>query len=147
MGAEDYVINLEEGTDNFGGSSFAVENVNAGSGDDWIFGGIADNALNGGAGNDTLIGGGGDDTLTGGEGNDVFGVEGIAGSVQVTDFTKGTDQIDLSGVGGVESFDDIVDFLLSGDGSSTLSFDLDGEDSLSLLIQSEEELDETDFLF
>ena len=143
----DFDINLEEGSDNFGNISFGIENVNSGAGDDRIFGGGVDNVLNGGFGNDTLLGGGGNDTLTGGAGNDNFGIEGIAGNIEITDFIKGDDQIDVSGIEGVDDFADLADFLIAGDGNLTLTFDLEGDDQLQLLIASEEELDETDFLF
>ena len=142
-----YAIDLQEGIDDQGNTSFGLENVNAGSGDDALTGSTADNALSGGAGDDTLIGGGGADTLTGGAGNDAFGISLEAGSVEITDFTQGTDQIDLSGVADVADFDDLADFLLTGGGSSTLTFDLDGTDQLSVIIQGEEELEEADFIF
>ena len=147
--ATSFAINLAEGTDDQGNTSFGVENINAGSGNDMLTGSLDDNALNGGAGDDTLIGGGGDDTLTGGEGNDTFALGGAqAGTIDVTDFTKGTDLIDLSAITEVEEFSDLVDFLLAGDGTSTLSFDIDGEDDqLRMIIQSEEALDEADFTF
>jgi len=143
----DYQIDLEEGTDNFGSTSFGIENVNAGSGNDSIFGGFFDNNLDGGAGDDTLIGGGGDDTLTGGEGSDIFGVENAAGSIAITDFTQGEDQIDLRGVAQVDEFEDILAVLMQAGSSSTLSFDLENDETLRLEIESEEELDEGDFLF
>ncbi len=142
-----YAIDLEEGIDDQGNTSFGVENINAGSGDDALTGSTADNTLSGGAGDDTLFGGGGADTLTGGAGNDAFGISLEAGSVEITDFTQGADQIDLSGVTDVANFDDLADFLLTGGGSSTLAFDLDGTDALSVIIQGEEELEEADFIF
>uniref|UniRef100_UPI0035C8175F calcium-binding protein n=1 Tax=Planktotalea sp. TaxID=2029877 RepID=UPI0035C8175F len=141
-----YAVDLQEGIDDQGNTSFGVENINAGSSDDALTGSTADNALSGGAGDDTLIGGGGADTLTGGAGNDALGISLEAGSVEITDFTQGADQIDPSGVTDVANFDDLADFLLTGGGSSTLTFDLDGTDALSLIIQGEEELEEADFI-
>ena len=45
--------------------------MEAGSGDDQIFGGDGNDALNGGSGNDKLFGEGDNDTLGGGSGNDL----------------------------------------------------------------------------
>ena len=47
-----------------------IENVNAGSGNDKIYGSKGSNILNGGKGNDLLSGGSGNDQLIGGIGND-----------------------------------------------------------------------------
>ena len=125
-----YSINLAEGIDDQGNTNFGVENVNAESGNDRLVGNFDDNALNGGVGDDTLTGGGGDDTLTGGLGDDVFTMGNDAGSIEVTDFTQGADQIDLSNITGVEDFDDLATFLLSGGGKSTLTFDITEVDQL-----------------
>ena len=145
--AVSYSINLAEGIDDQGNTNFGVENVNAGSGNDRLVGNFDDNALNGGVGDDTLTGGGGDDTLTGGLGDDVFTMGNDAGSIEVTDFTQGADQIDLSNITGVEDFDDLAAFLLSGGGTSTLTFDITEVDQLQLIIQAEEDLEASDFIF
>jgi uncharacterized delta-60 repeat protein len=62
-------------------------------------------SLNGGAGNDTLAGGDGADLLTGGTGNDIFRytAESESGTAPgtmdtITDFVKGQDRLDLSGI-------------------------------------------------
>ena len=145
--AVSYSINLAEGIDDQGNTNFGVENVNAGSGNDRLVGNFDDNALYGGVGDDTLTGGGGDDTLTGGLGDDVFTMGNDAGSIEVTDFTQGADQIDLSNITGVEDFDDLAAFLLSGGGTSTLTFDITEVDQLQLIIQAEEDLEASDFIF
>ena len=68
-----------------------------GEGDDVLDGGKGDNSLNGGVGNDTLYGCGGNNTLTGGSGNDLF-IIGFPSSLNIiTDFTKGSDKIAVSG--------------------------------------------------
>ncbi len=56
-------------TDTFDGT---VENADGGSGDDVIYGTVANNVLAGNAGNDTLVSNGGADSLSGGAGNDTF---------------------------------------------------------------------------
>lgn len=52
--------------------------------------------LNGGAGDDTLVVNGGSAVLTGGAGHDVFTfAKAPTGTVQITDFTQGSDTLDL----------------------------------------------------
>ena len=67
-----------------------------GGGDDVMGGGLGNDRLFGGQGNDTLIGGTGDDRLAGGPGNDVFVFGPGDGADTVTDFSGGTDKIDLT---------------------------------------------------
>ena len=70
-----------------------------------LTGNASGNTLNGAAGNDTLTGGAGRDVLTGGAGNDVFDFNaftesGLTTTTRdlITDFVRGTDRIDLSGI-------------------------------------------------
>ena len=80
------------GTGSFTGTGNGLANV--------ITGGAGADLLNGGGGNDTLVGGAGVDTLTGGAGADIFFlVKGDANGDLITDFTKGSDVIQLSGYG------------------------------------------------
>jgi Ca2+-binding RTX toxin-like protein len=67
-------------------------------GADVLLGGLGDDILVGGEGDDLLIGGGEDDLLTGGEGSDTFAWESgdVPGSDTITDFSVGTDSLDLS---------------------------------------------------
>ena len=81
------------------------DTLNGGDGNDILRGGAGNDTLNGGAGNDILIGGTGNDMLTGGAGKDIFrwekGDAGTAGNPAVdtvTDFTLGTDVLDLRSV-------------------------------------------------
>jgi Ca2+-binding RTX toxin-like protein len=83
------------------GASSAGATITTGAGDDHIGGGDGNDTINTGAGNDNIIGGLGADTLTGGAGNDTFHYESAAESTGVnvdtiTDFTTGSDTIDLS---------------------------------------------------
>jgi Ca2+-binding RTX toxin-like protein len=90
------------------------DNIIGGAENDDLFGGFGDDTLNGGNkddrlfgenGNDRLIGGSGSDTLTGGAGSDTFVLENFNGSAYAqdldvaTDFIRGTDKIDVSGLG------------------------------------------------
>ena len=86
--------------------------IYAGGGDDLISGGLGDDKLFGNGGSDTLIGGSGDDILDGSTGSDVFtGGAGrdifvafkeylapLSAGDRITDFTSGTDKIDLRGI-------------------------------------------------
>ena len=78
-------------------------------------GGGGNDTLVGGAGNDTLIGGTGIDTLTGGGGVDTFvfafGDSSAASGKHdlITDFTSGTDKIDLTGIDAITSTPGIID--------------------------------------
>ncbi|MDR2308546.1 MAG: type I secretion C-terminal target domain-containing protein, partial [Paucimonas sp.] len=96
-------------------------------GDNVLNGGAGNDVLKGGAGNDTLIGGPGDDVMTGGPGNDTFvWQKGDTGHDTVTDFTPGSDHLDLSQLLQGEnatsaSLDDYLHFKVSGTGSNVVS--------------------------
>ena len=77
-----------------------------GGGDDMMSGGLGNDRLFGGQGDDTLIGGPGDDRLAGGHGNDVFVFGPGDGADTVTDFSRGTDKVDLTAFG-IESVEDL----------------------------------------
>lgn len=68
-----------------------------GSGNDRLYGGADSDVLTGGDGADRLYGGTGDDLLTGGAGNDVFVIAEL-GQDRISDFRRGQDKIDLSGL-------------------------------------------------
>ena len=90
-------------------------------------GGLGNDTLNGGGGDDVLIGGRGDDTLTGGAGADTFlWQQGDTGHDVVTDFTPGTDHLDLSQLLQGEnttaaSLDDYLHFKVTGSGATLVS--------------------------
>ena len=65
-----------------------VITINAGGGDDVIWGSAANENINGGYSNDIIFGGSGDDTLTGGPGPDIFEFTITAGSDTITDYSK-----------------------------------------------------------
>lgn len=95
-----------------------IDNAIGGSGNDSLTGNVIANSLYGGGGSDTLSGGGGNDTLTGGTGVDVLvGGDGADNFVfaagdssaasgqhdRISDFAKGTDRIDISGIDAIAS--------------------------------------------
>ncbi|MGV8886602.1 MAG: retention module-containing protein [Pseudomonas sp.] len=92
-----------------------------------INGGLGNDMLNGGGGNDFLIGGLGNNTLTGGSGADTFQwLKGKSGHDVVTDFTPGTDKLDLSQLlqgenGTTASLDDYLHFKVTGSGASLVT--------------------------
>ena len=82
-----------------------IDTLNGGAGNDTLDGGTGDDTLDGGTGNDRLTGGLGADRLTGGTGSDVFvytAIDQSGTSVDtrdlITDFTRGQDLIDVSGI-------------------------------------------------
>ncbi|MGY2280599.1 retention module-containing protein [Pseudomonas monsensis] len=92
-----------------------------------INGGLGNDILNGGGGDDLLIGGLGNNTLTGGPGADTFQyLKGNSGHDTITDFTPGTDKLDLSQLlqgenGTTASLDDYLHFTVTGSGASVLT--------------------------
>ena len=115
------VLNGNGGHDRINGAE-GNDRVNGGTGDDRVRGGMGNDSLRGGAGNDqiwgganndvltgeagndwlrgdagndTLTGGPGADTMTGGLGADTFVLTAQIGRDTVTDYLRGTDDLDL----------------------------------------------------
>ncbi|MEM6780583.1 MAG: calcium-binding protein [Pseudomonadota bacterium] len=82
----DYVIEWEGGL--FSDDN-AIDTINGGSGNDWLYGWGGDDILNGDADSDLLFGGDGNDTLNGGTGNDT-----LSGGVGA-DIIRGGNAIDI----------------------------------------------------
>ena len=74
------------------------DNISGADKDDVLDGGSGNDTISGGAGNDTISGGVGSDSLTGGTGNDIFKfLNPNEGSDSISDFTSGTDVVQLIG--------------------------------------------------
>ncbi|MCU1759557.1 retention module-containing protein [Pseudomonas sp. 14P_8.1_Bac3] len=112
--------------ENLTGSNFD-DKLTGDSHNNVITGGLGNDVLNGGGGDDLLIGGLGNNTLTGGAGADTFQwLKGNSGHDVVTDFTPGTDKLDLSQLlqgenSTAASLDDYLHFKVTGSGDSLVT--------------------------
>ena len=127
----DDALNGGAGSDTLIGNTGA-DTLKGKVGDDTLRGGRGDDNLKGGAGNDVLNGGAGTNTLTGGAGEDTFVFTDNSGATTIRDFDGNADTVDLSGVSGIDSYDDLItnhliksggDTLLSRDNGSTVTFE------------------------
>ncbi|MGB0632457.1 MAG: calcium-binding protein, partial [Alphaproteobacteria bacterium] len=147
--AGDTVIEAEnEGTDTVQASidytlAANVENLElTGSADLSATGNEGANTITGNAGANKINGGLGDDTLTGGDGGDTFLVGPGFGNDTITDFTVGTDVLDLSGVWG-GSFSELMAATTEMDGNSVITI---GGGVVTLAGVAKASLSEADFI-
>ncbi len=130
-GGNDKVYGSRDGDDIVGGSG--TDQLYGEGGNDQLDGGSGNDRLYGGAGDDTLTGGSGKDTYDGGSGNDTFVLDGANDAADVLKGGSGTDRIVT---------DDDGDFTLNGfarnnsveivDGGETES-DINGSNSANTL--------------
>lgn len=155
-----------------GGNDNDVLNGSAGSdrllgqnGNDVLDGGAGIDVLLGGNGNDVLNGGLGDDQLTGGSGADVFSFLDLGGTDTITDFRRGSDKIDLSGLDAIsgnegdDAFTFIGDGLFSNKAGELRSFvengrafvagdvNGDGVADFTILVSGDQPVPQTDIIF
>jgi Ca2+-binding RTX toxin-like protein len=107
-----------------------------GAGDDILdSGGGGSDRLYGGAGNDRLIARGGwTTTLEGGAGSDIFEIAaGASGSGIITDFTTGTDKIDLR-ASGITSWAQLQSLMTAQDNGTSLTVGGNGAATFSVLL-------------
>jgi serralysin len=101
-GAGSDILYGDDGNDSLYGGD-GRDTLFGGSGVDLLFGGGDADTLSGGDGADRINGGAGNDSATGGSGNDVFVFTDLGGRDSVTDFRRGQDKIDLSGIDAISS--------------------------------------------
>ncbi|MDA0786485.1 MAG: S8 family serine peptidase [Proteobacteria bacterium] len=128
----------------FGGSG--TDRLRGNADDDTLAGEEGNDILDGGGENDVLIGGRDDDLLTGGAGNDRFVFADGDGRDTVTDFELGNDRIDLSGVGAIADFADLMASHVTQVGDDLRIENGEG-DHIDLLGIAQSDLSEADFLF
>jgi Ca2+-binding RTX toxin-like protein len=98
--------------------------------------------LNGGKGSDTIYGDEGNDKLTGSFGVDTFIFEAGDGKDRITDFGKGADRIDFSGM--FDNFDAVIDAANQSNAGVTIEYD---GGSVLLMGVKIGDLQEADFVF
>jgi len=119
------------------------DTLSGGDGNDYVAGGADDDILGGGAGNDTVSGGAGNDRLNGNDGDDIIisgtGLDTLTGGAgadtfvfsatdsglgvgsrdQITDFTHGVDEIDLTRIVGLTAADVTLTDVIKSSGVSS----------------------------
>lgn len=136
--------------------------LRGGNDDDTLTGGGGDDTLLGGNGNDVLDAGAGRDTLTGGNGQDIFRFKDFGETDIVTDFRRGQDLFDLSGLDaiaggepdafswiGSSAFGNTAGQLrsYSSGGAFFLAGDVDGDGAADFFIQTNVQVIQADILF
>ncbi|MDL2209404.1 type I secretion C-terminal target domain-containing protein [Desulfovibrio sp. OttesenSCG-928-O18] len=142
-GADNFLANLADSNVALKANGALVKGVTeAEGGNDTLIGGKGDDILFGGAGNDTLIGGKGDDILFGGAGNDTFkwnadDLPGVNETYKdiITDYTRGEDIIDLSGIKNLIDGDKLEASVVNEGKDLQISFDVDGGGTQQIVLE------------
>ncbi|MEO9780352.1 MAG: calcium-binding protein [Sedimentitalea sp.] len=136
-----------QGNDTLSGGA-GKDNIKGGDGDDILIGGIGRDRLFGQNDNDRLDSGKGDDVLHGGAGDDVFVFANKYGNDAVRDFdaTNDNEQIDLTAVTRIKTFNDLMNNHISQDGANVVIDDTD-KTIITLENVNLADLDAADFLF
>ena len=105
-------IDCEGGNDTLNGDA-GNDSIGGGRGADTISGGDGNDRMDGEGGRDVLNGDDGDDRYTGGGGRDTFVFDSDNSNEsdeldRITDWNRGRDQIDLTGVAGLDSIEVLV---------------------------------------
>jgi len=140
-----------DGDDTIIGSGGGDALIDGGAGDDTITGqggpdeitgGTGDDTINAGGGNDTINGGEGNDTLSGGHGNNTFIVSANSGHDTISDFTAGSDILDLTTIFS-GSFNDLLNLAVdTADGVRIAT----GADAIAFVVERGESLSSTERL-
>jgi Ca2+-binding RTX toxin-like protein len=152
-GALEQSIFLGNGDDifRFGAGGSGDGSVAGEAGNDASYSGKGDDRFNGEAGDDIFVAGGGNDTFIGSYGNDTYVAAGNIGIDRFEDFeVKGTntDVIDLSGIKGIRSFQDLIDHSIKTDRNGEVYIDMGVHGTLFFTETYEvDRLTEANFLF
>ncbi|WP_208347476.1 calcium-binding protein [Pseudaestuariivita rosea] len=137
----------------YAGATGDDDTLGGGDGDDQLFGSSGHNVIylgaghdlvNAGDGNDIIHAWVGSDTMTGGAGNDTFIFSG--GISSITDFGTGDDVISLSGLSGIDDYQDLITNHLSETVNGVVIDNLAGA-TLTLEGLTLDDLMENDFAF
>ncbi len=115
------------------------------AGADGLIGGNGNDELSGGSGSDILVGGAGDDILTGDGGADTFMFQHGFGNDIISDFTDGTDLLDLTALG-LFSASQVTGNATDSTVGVTINLTAEGGGWITLLGMTTAQLDASDFL-
>ncbi len=103
-----------------------------------------DNVMIGNSGDNTINGGAGDDNIVGLGGADTFAFDLGSGLDSIGDFTNGTDLLDVSGWN-IADFNDLI--ITAVDSDTTVAYEADGADMITLQNVDVVDIDAADFVF
>lgn len=119
---DNYIVGADGGSTMWGGEG--RDRLYGNGGDDTLYGENGDDQLYGGDGDDLIDTGLGKDQAYGGAGADIFIFEGGDTQLYLRDFEVGIDIVQVSGMAGINDFDDLVDAALLRDSSGRALIDV-----------------------